>query len=1258
MKKATFLLAIFLFSINLNAEKLSPQTLVNKGVEAYCVQTNAPLALNYFNQALEIDENYVPALIALGDYYTIHCAREKANEYLLRAVQNNRDSEYAIHKLQTFYTTKSEILREEKYLKNILPKITNNFVRLVILNYLSDISLSLGKINDGKQYGAKLNQITNWMIVGGFDNNERTGLNKSFGPEDNLALNQTYEGKEWELKWRPAFPLDRFGHISLEIIQPRKWITTYLRTGFIAPQATSAVIQLSFSGAFRVWLNGKPVAQNDKYNYYEDFMYRIPLELIAGTNILVFKLCTENNGYTFASYLTSPNNSPLFLKCIQPDDKTIPLTCEKSDQWEKPLLTPGTEYWKKISETNGNLYSKLMYGKYLFAVKMFDKAIKHFEPMSKANKLTPVELFCLGKSYVNKDCASQGIAAFREAVKIDPEAAGIQTKIASHYLDRELYDLAQPILDDILAKSSNCLNARLKLIELYENRDWNEDAYRLAKETAEIFPDNVVVQQKVYSTAASRDSDEICEKALKKALSIDYDRYYPRTRLADLYFSQRRLKEFFKQVDILENLFPTEPTIVKNKIKAYISLRDASNAYAACNQALKFFPDKAIFHSYLGDVCYMNNQRDKAIAAYHTALKYSPDYLWLRRYLDFLEGRDQAFFDKYALSDEQAKALVIKNNDIQQSSPEEISRIIFEQMLVQVFKDGSSRHFVHLICKVLHPKGVKDYSSVDLPGGFSSRLLKAVTYKKDGRIIEATHLDSGQIEFPDVQVGDTIEYKTMYDRYGGSWMDEHFYSTYTFDYNQSKVDREELVIAMPSNMPVRVFYNPPRMICSNTVFKANFVRQWILTNIPMYHSEPVSPPYYDVANRVSISTITNWSFIADWERGMISEIENGNAHIKSLTEKITEGATSDIQKIKAVFNYITENFRYTQMYENNIAKIKPHPIPDILANKCGDCKDLALLMVQMLKSLNIKADTVLLRTADRGQILKDVPAPDLFNHVIVYVPGIGKNGMFIDPTYRLGEFNLLPSADQNVLALVIKDKGYKLIRTPLLPPENSMSHDYICGEIFDDGILTGSVVSTIFNNDAARLRSAFERIPKLKNIGSYIAGQIDPSAQLLTFDLFNRKAHSEKPLIITLDFNAPQFGRKNDGTITFSLPFQFKSMNYLQGLETRTLPIKFDQLSNNSCEYKFKIPENYTVIIPEENVEFKNEFGAFNFNTSIKNNVLTINWKIIIAKQLVQTDEYSELRDFLNRCSHVTSQVITLKKKSENSSRGFLEWLF
>ena len=1244
-KKLSLVITFFLFStIITQAENLSAKQWVQNGVAAYCQQTNADVALNCYTQALAVSAEYVPALIALGDFYAARGDDESAREFFLRAIQDNRDSEYALHALSSFYETRADLLREEKYLQNILPKISNNFIRLMINNYLGELKFSLGKTDEAKKLFYKNSIITNWMIVGGFDNNERTGLNKSFGPEENIALDQTYEGKEWQVKWRPVFPFRREGSIDLNIVRPKKWIAAYLRTGFVLAQPTNALLQISFSGAFRVWLNGQPVAEENKYNTYEDFMRRVPLAFHAGTNVVVVKLCTENNNYTFSALLTTVDNAPLFLKNIQPEDKTIPLKCVGAKVWQKPLLTPGAEAWREICKTNDSIYAKLMLGKFYYAIKKYDEAIKTFEQLMKSENITPASLFLLGDSYISKDCDSQAIAAFHRAVELDPAAAEIQTRIAEHYFDRGLNDLAQPILEEILAKNSNCFSARIKLIDLFDKRDWDEDAYRLAKETAKLFPTSPVAQKRVYYALSDRNCDELCETALKKALAFDYDNYYSRYYLARLYFSERKMDEFFKQIEILEKLFPTVPEIYKLKINAYISLRDVTNALNVCNHALGIFPDHYGLYSSLGDIYYMNKQRAKAIDSYHLSLKYSPDYLWLRRYLDFLEGRDQAFFDKYSYSDQQIKELVKKYKDITPASQEEISRVLLEQVLVQIFNDGSSRYLFHYVRKVLHPKGVKDYSSVSLPGGSASRLLKAVTYKKDGKIIEATHLDSGQIEFPDVQVGDTIEYKSMYDRYGGSWMDEHFYSTFSFDYNQSKVVREEVAIALGTNRPARVFYNPPSMIYTTEVFKANIVRQWVLTNIPMYHSEPLSPPYLDVARKVSFSTITNWSLIADWERGMISEIANANGNLKSLTEKITRGATSDVQKIEMIFNYITKNFRYTQMYENNIAKVKPHPIPDILANRCGDCKDLALLMIQMLKTVGVPAHTALLRSAKKGQIIESVPAPDVFNHVIVYVPGIGGKGIFVDPTYRLGEFNLLHSECQNVLALVIKPDGYELIRTPLLPPSASKTIDTINGQIFQDGTLTGSLVNFVYNNDAAKVRNFLERVTKLQDIGSYVAGQIDSSARMLSFDIKNREAHTGLPLKMTLDFAAPQFGRKNNDAITFSLPFPFKSINYLQGLEKRTLPLKFENLGGNYYEYIFKIPEGYSVIIPEKNSNIKNKFGEFNFKAQVNDRTLKIKWKFIITKQLISTEEYPELRNFLNKCSHITSQVITLKE--------------
>ena len=1240
-------LILFAFTSCAQADKnISAKDWFNKGLHTYNIKTNAELAVDCFNNALAITDNYVPALLALGDLYSVRGEDSKAKGYFLQAIQNDRDSEYALRRLSDSYGSRTDTLNEIKYLNTILPGITNNYLRLLINDYLGKKMFTIGKINKGEKYFYKLAPLTNWMIVGGFDNNERTGLKKSFPPEENLSLDSDYKGKEWKVNWRSTAPFAEYGNINFQFIQPGRWITVYLRTGIIAPQQTSAVIHLSFPGTFRMWLNGIPTVGYDKYRAYESYMYRIPIELKAGTNFCVFKLCMENNNNSFFARLTSPDNSPLFLKNIQPADATVPLKCNETNNWPKPLHSPGIEYWKVICETNSNsLYANVTLARYYRVLRVYDKAIKQLERLMNTGAAGAIDMYFLGRSYYYKDSASQAVAAYRLAFACDPLAVKALCEIGGHYAGRNIYDLAQPLFEQVLSINTNCLSARLDLIGLYNSRDWEEDAYRLAVETCELFPEYAESYRRLENSSRGKNFIKEREKALNKSLAYKYNNNYDRFNLAQLFLYQTRFDEFFNQIDIMQNLFPYDPDILILKLEAYISLRDITNSYKTCQEALSFFPDNYKFYKLLGDTYNMANERDNSINSYHDALKYSPDYLWLRQYLDFLEGRGKAFFDEFGLTQKQSDEVIKKHTNTEQSSVEELSRILFRQYLIQVYADGSSRHMYHVICKVLHPNGVKRYSSIDLPGGRSSRLLRAVTHKKNGKSLEATHLDSGQIEFPNVQVGDIVEYKCMWDRYGSSWMDENYYTSHTFDYNQSKIEMAEFAIALPTNKNVCIFTRPENKNCLTSNFESSLVWEWSFTNVPMYRSEPLSPPYYDLANRVSLSTITNWDMIVDWQRGMVNEIIKGDETMSKLAKEITQNATTDLQKIELIFNYITENFRYTQMYENNIAKVKPHSIPDILANRCGDCKDLSLLMAEMLKSLKVPASTTLIRTASEGQIITNIPTPDIFNHAIVYIPGIGTNGMFVDPTYRLGEYNLLPSEDQNVIALIINETDYKLLRTPLASPEESRSCDYISGEIFADGTFTGSFEGVLWRNNAAILRQALENIPKLRDLGSYLVGKLNSSAKLLDFEVKNQKPHKHLPIIIDLTFSASQFGHKSDHSITFSLPFPFESQEYLNGLESRKYPLKIKELSSQSNEYTFKIPAGYKVNIAEKKCSLKTKFGTFVFNTYVDDTILKVNSEFMLTKQLINVDEYPDFRDFLIKCSHLTSQVVTLQKK-------------
>ena len=73
----------------------------------------------------------------------------------------------------------------------------------------------------------------------------------------------------------------------------------------------------------------------------------------------------------------------------------------------------------------------------------------------------------------------------------------------------------------------------------------------------------------------------------------------------------------------------------------------------------------------------------------------------------------------------------------------------------------------------------------------------------------------------------------------------------------------------------------------------------------------------------------------------------------------------------------------------------------------GDCKDHTTLLQALLAVKGIASTPVLINSGD-AYTLPEVPAVDIFNHVINYVPSLD---LYADSTARYTSFGLLPFDD-------------------------------------------------------------------------------------------------------------------------------------------------------------------------------------------------------------------------------------------------------
>lgn len=130
-----------------------------------------------------------------------------------------------------------------------------------------------------------------------------------------------------------------------------------------------------------------------------------------------------------------------------------------------------------------------------------------------------------------------------------------------------------------------------------------------------------------------------------------------------------------------------------------------------------------------------------------------------------------------------------------------------------------------------------------------------------------------------------------------------------------------------------------------------------------------------------------------------------------------KAANSDPEKIaEALYLYVQKNYVYTAI-EIGIGGYKPRFANQTFQKKYGDCKDLTLLYLTLLKKAGIEGYPALVDTRSSKFFYRDFPSPQQFNHCIAFLPSI-RNGTWVDSTlknFRLGE---VPAVIQGKYALI------------------------------------------------------------------------------------------------------------------------------------------------------------------------------------------------------------------------------------------------
>ncbi|MBA7498954.1 Lipopolysaccharide assembly protein B [subsurface metagenome] len=1149
-----------------------------------------------------------------------------------------------------FITLSQEILDKDSQ---------NKILKAYAQGQLVQSYIKQGNISQASQEVKKLGMVTDWLIIGPFDNTGKSGFKKVYPPEEEIDLQKTYSGKDsLKIKWFNPKKIALSGFINLDaFLYPNNWSVGYALTYVYSPREKVAIFKVGADDAVKVWLNDEVLIEEDIYRRAVIDQEAVPVWLSEGWNKILVKICEKEESWGFYFRITDIDGELIEGLKYSTEYKEITkagkVKLTEEELKEKEYLNDAPTYYKEeVINNPQDLKSHLFLGLVFQKKGFLDKAIEEFEKAVSVDSKYALAHYLLGNGYRQKEKFDEGQEEIKEALKNNPDFIQSIMQVGVNYYEKGLYEEAIEEFEKILEVNPDSLEANLYLSWTYERKGWNLEARRKLEELGEAKPYYTLVQ---YSLGVSYERKGWYEKAIqqyKRVLDSEYDDSLSRTGLSSLYFQLGKFEEgiaLYSEVLLWE---PDNPAIYKNIADGYIRMGEDDRAIEILEEAKEIFPYNSSIYSQLGYLYHEQGEEENAIESWKQALEISPEFLRLRDYIDFISEKEE-------IAEVDARELIAKAPSAEEY-PDASAAMLLDETRRIIHLDGTSSTTYHKIIKLFNRRGIEKFGEVFITynaWGERITIKKARTFKLDGTIIDATsikdifplegyrlysNISQKVISMPSLEEGVTIEYQYTLDDYSRGFIGKNFQDTfYLQDFEPIQSCR--YVLTIPEGVQIKIVNFKTDIEPEIKKDENKMVYTWEVSDISQIIYESDMPPFHNIAPRITISSFSSWEEIATWYYDISREQSKADADIKAKVAELIQGKDTDEEKIRAIYHYVISEIRYLGL-EFGISGHMPHEAAEIYKYKYGDCKDKATLLIAMLKEADIETYYVLLRTRYSGELDLDLPSFQ-FDHAIAAVPLNGEL-MFLDGTAENYVYGDLPAMDQDAWAMVLIDGEGKFMKIPVQPAEENQRIREIKLDLAEDGSIKAEALISQSGIFASYYRSIFKDLGEIKR-GEAIQNSLSsscPGSVLEEFS-FSDLADLDVPVEQKYKFRVPHYAKKIGNKL------QFKP-SIIERIESTSIVAKEDRryqmyFYNQYCSQnivEITIPEGYKIERIPDDIDLILPSGSYRVKYLVEDNTIRYERYYKFNTFEISKEDYPSFKEFIERIAKEDAQEIILKQ--------------
>lgn len=439
-----------------------------------------------------------------------------------------------------------------------------------------------------------------------------------------------------------------------------------------------------------------------------------------------------------------------------------------------------------------------------------------------------------------------------------------------------------------------------------------------------------------------------------------------------------------------------------------------------------------------------------------------------------------------------------------------------------------------------------------------------------------------------------------------------------------------------------------------TTTEEGLTLEWEAANLEPAVVEEWIPDSFDPFRTLSLSTAVSWADLNARYAARVAAFPI-STEVSDLARRLSASSGQVARDLAA---WVQGNIRYVGI-ETASHRLTPTDPIATLERGYGDCKDMSLLLVQMLRSRGVDAWPVMVRTPELGPVDPTVPMLSAFNHEIVAFSMDGSL-VFVDPTIKEAVPPWSGALREGARVLVV-DGTSGLTEVGPQPDSRDSVVSRVVARSGGDGLTIG--VKTEYRGPSltAMRRRLLEGTPGEleKDAAGYFAGALEGRALRSNSLDYSAAREARSPMVIAETFNFGEIAREEKCIVRYFPPEIGEWFRHVS-VSGRRSPMGLGHPRETRVELSFEGRAGEGLVAPED---WTHDDGFVRISRRSKvgeGKVFTV-WEARTLTDVVPVEEVAAFCEGLDRAASkagvaICPTVDRARASGDSNAEGTIPW--